>query len=382
MATTVSSSPQEISPSGNNLIWVFSSSQSVQPNFSFIVEVVLNGTIIGTHQVFLENLNFAKFNAQVIIDAALSYKSQIINETLITVLQQLSKVHLNIKEKYGTTPIVQSTISTTDIYCYKGSLSLSEFVGYDFNNFVAANTSKRFLTEAKKINNYGTFGIFFKAPPSTVIYYLNVRDDKGTFYSTPIFTGNTNDVLMFVNINNTTLLGLGAPQFQIDIANFYDIWISDKFPIPEVIVSETLRVFKENKCKNFQNKLTFINRYSIPEQFVFTQHERKSFNASSSSYEKRQGEWVGNDFIVNTINSGLSPIQTTRDGTIELFSEILSPKNAAYLLEEINSSPLIVLNDNMLFIVASSFEIPNINDDAKQIIVKGKISNTYVSNRI
>ena len=373
MATTIVSSPQLYTLSGNNLIWVFSSSQTAQPNFSFIVEVYLNGINIGTHELFLEQNNISKIDVQTIVDSSISYLEQTIDESLPIVFQTPAELYLDISEKYGSSPTIQSTISSSTIYLLKGALAFEDFVNFDYTDFLIGSSTKRFLTENPLITDFGTFGIILNDLASTDIYLQVTINGVSKFEALDL------GLLIFINLNNTTLLAMGFTQPQIDADNkiYFKIWDS----IFDIDLSETKTIHRV-ECSNFINKLTFINRYSIPEQFTFRQHERFSYNATASSYEKRQGSWISGDFVLTALNSGLRPIQTIRTGSLELFTEIIPTELSGYLLTEINSSPYIVLNDTSLFIAAQSFEIPNENDDVKQISVRGKLANSYKSNRI
>jgi hypothetical protein len=52
MAVTIYDEPQLIAPAGNPLVFTFSSNQTAQDNFSFIVELYINSSLHSTHQVF------------------------------------------------------------------------------------------------------------------------------------------------------------------------------------------------------------------------------------------------------------------------------------------------------------------------------------------
>lgn len=375
MATTIVSSPQLYTFSGNIMQWVFSSNQTAQPNFSFIINVFYNGVVIATHEVFIENLTSAKIDIQTIIDSYISYNEQTIDETDIDVAQVLSKAKIDIKEKYGATPIIQSTLSSSTIYVMKGSLPLADFYSWDYNDYTIGATSSKFLTANPLLTDYGTFGIFLNNPSGALDYDIVVVDSNGNIHTKTL----PNARLLFLNINNTTLLGIGFSQPQIDASKYFSFQISNNVLL--TYVSE-MRTIYLTKCYQFANKLTYINRFSIPEQFVFKQHERYKYNSEASTYEKRIGGWVGSDFILNPLNSGVRPIQTVREGSIELYSEKLPNNLASYLLTEINTTPYAVLNDSMVLVPSGGFELRNINDDVTQIVVSGKLANGHKSNRV
>jgi hypothetical protein len=52
MAITLYDQPQLIAPAGNPLVFTFSSDETAQPNFSFIVQVYINGSLRLTQEVY------------------------------------------------------------------------------------------------------------------------------------------------------------------------------------------------------------------------------------------------------------------------------------------------------------------------------------------
>ncbi len=64
MSVIIETTPQDYTPSDNPVVWTFSSNQTFQPNFAFIVEVYINGTLAKEELVFLENGIYGKYNAE------------------------------------------------------------------------------------------------------------------------------------------------------------------------------------------------------------------------------------------------------------------------------------------------------------------------------
>ena len=52
MAISIYDQPQLIAPAGNPLVFTFDSTETAQPNFSFVVEVYINSTLRLTQEVF------------------------------------------------------------------------------------------------------------------------------------------------------------------------------------------------------------------------------------------------------------------------------------------------------------------------------------------
>ena len=57
MALTIHDTPVNYTPSGNPVVWTFSSDQTAQANFSYLVEVYVGGTLRGRQQIFTGNGN-------------------------------------------------------------------------------------------------------------------------------------------------------------------------------------------------------------------------------------------------------------------------------------------------------------------------------------
>jgi len=73
MAVTIEQQPITLHMlSGNPIVWVFSSNQTVQVNFSYYVEVYVDSVLHSTHQVFPESGIYGKFDVSEIAESVLS----------------------------------------------------------------------------------------------------------------------------------------------------------------------------------------------------------------------------------------------------------------------------------------------------------------------
>jgi len=67
MAITIESEPATLTTASNPCIFEFSSTNTGQDAFSFVVELTVNGTVHSYHQVFVESGTVGKFNASDIL---------------------------------------------------------------------------------------------------------------------------------------------------------------------------------------------------------------------------------------------------------------------------------------------------------------------------
>jgi hypothetical protein len=68
MAISFFQEPQLFTPATNPIIWVFSSDQTGQANFSYKVELIINGALFGTYELYPMFDTYAKFDASECID--------------------------------------------------------------------------------------------------------------------------------------------------------------------------------------------------------------------------------------------------------------------------------------------------------------------------
>jgi hypothetical protein len=101
MAVTINNSPTTYTPSDNPIIWRFSSDETAQPNFRFIVEVYVNTLIYSTHDVFVERSNYAHFDASQVAQQVCEFVKPSMTE--IAEENKIWQVmSIRVREYYGT----------------------------------------------------------------------------------------------------------------------------------------------------------------------------------------------------------------------------------------------------------------------------------------
>ena len=135
MAVTFHTQPQVFTPASNPVVWSFSSDQTFQTNFSYIVEVYINSILHSTHQVFPQNGIYAKFNASEIMRGILS--SPLITDTTFVTLYSSAYDFVNIKvyEQYGATPAIFANATSASKYVFNAALRHQDFVNWDYLDY-------------------------------------------------------------------------------------------------------------------------------------------------------------------------------------------------------------------------------------------------------
>jgi hypothetical protein len=132
MAVTFHDIPASYSPSDNPLRYRFSSNQTGQPNFSYIVETLYDGNVVNTAKVFPEVGIYAHWDASNVVtyiaETPVLYQSLYIDNGL------LKNVTIRVTENYGTPPTNQATATATISQTFKGRLSDEDWLDVDFVN--------------------------------------------------------------------------------------------------------------------------------------------------------------------------------------------------------------------------------------------------------
>ena len=144
MAVTIHTSPQDYTPSGNPLTFVFSSDQTGQTNFSYKVEIYVDAALVETNKIFPELGIKAHFDCSGVAER---YCNTIDADTgASTEYDSANYVSLECKviENYGTPPIDVNNASST-INTYKGKVSKANFLVLNTSNYIYA-AAKLWLT--------------------------------------------------------------------------------------------------------------------------------------------------------------------------------------------------------------------------------------------
>jgi hypothetical protein len=150
MAITLYDEPQLIAPAGNPLVFTFSSDQTAQPNFSYVVELYIDSTLRLTQEVFRQ------FNTMGRIDVSEAVQSELINMPPTTNIDfdatdAMVTYAIIVFEKYGTTPIIQASVTSTTLKAFNGALEYKNWINWDYTIYDPNMTQDAiFLTDFPK----------------------------------------------------------------------------------------------------------------------------------------------------------------------------------------------------------------------------------------
>lgn len=322
MAVTIESNPQAYTPSDNPIIWEFSSDQTTQSNFSYIVEVYVDGVLDSNHQIFPEDGIYAHFDAQEKMKAQVP--APVIGQTgIVTDAQNNREIYIKVFERYGTPAVNQASATSDTITAWKACISNEEMEVFDYLNYTAVAAGKPFfltdLTESISIRPDADY--YLSIITDNILNMdieLTFKDSTGAVITTigDPFPGDYKISLIRLNLENlVTQTALTTPQ-----ANSTET-IDVVLKVGAVQYSSVKTYSINRDCNYFGRHLIWLNHLGGYDQFTFIHNGIETTRTESKSYQKQFGGWNAGSFVLDASNSGeIGYLITSRD-SIELVSD-------------------------------------------------------------
>jgi hypothetical protein len=345
MAVTIVQQPQSYSQSGQQMIWTFSSNQTGQANFSYVVEVYVGGNLVYTGKVFPTNGIYAFFDTSEIAERFVNAPP--IATTLISDADNYNYIYIIVRENYGTPPTNQAsaTSSTKDFYKAKSKYTFT--IGDYFGS-----AGDKFLTsfESKKLYNFGSQRISLIANDDAPDLKFDFRNDAGVQIKIETETSITGNILnfYFTYSNIETIFGIGT---------FTDVAYFDFFAEMGGGDTEKYRIYIDHSnCATFNNEITFLNFLGGLDVYHFTRMKRFNRTTKPNQFKTNDGV-LNNDGSFTTLDtSGQYNYQITQDETVTLQTGWISESDYNVLSDQLLTSPFVLYNGKRVAITETSTE--------------------------
>ena len=310
MAITIITQPISITPAYNPIIITASSTNTAQPNFRFVVDIVITYPLSVTKRIKISPRpdGFLLFDAHRIIENYLSYDFTLGDATdSIECLNSDVVYSIQLREEYGIPPSVSGVLANTGSIkainaAVKHSLSSfgneTDFINLDIPTQYqmlngTTSTTRKFLTTAPgtgiKIcsdNNYYLY-ITTATANQPLKLQLKTYDDGGSLLGTSYksLTAYATLVQRYgvgtknINLWNAALL-VGAASYKITLVNGSN-----------VALGETLTFNIDCDCSKFNEKfrLHWLNPLGGFDAYSFNMRFDRTFNSVKSSFKKILG---------------------------------------------------------------------------------------------
>ena len=357
MAITFHTQPQLFTPGSNPVVWTFSSDETAQPNFSYIVEVYVNSILHSTHQVFPQNGIYAKFNASEIARGLLS-SPLILDGTLVTLYNSAFDYYtITVYEQYGTPPAIEASDSSNLQYVFNAALRHQDFVNWDYMNY-----------------NVSTFnpiaGIsYLTSWPRTYKYFCGLNEKVFLGF----FTDDSNvdvNIRLYNAANSLIVSSLGnsiafqelnvidaSPQNIINntaitsgdfsTCVYYTFRTNATGGGPYIRATEYFKIYIDTECQRYPSRrLHWLNKFGVYDSFTFDLVSTDSTKVDGNRYEKEKGIWDAENYVYPLYQGEGTTFSKRAEDTLTLNSDWIKEDVQQWLVRELYESPSVYLESD------------------------------------
>ena len=350
MAVIIEQEPfSTFTPSGNPVVFTFSSDQTAQANFSYLVEVYVNGVIEGRQQVFPESGVYGRIDCTSFAERFTSAPS--ISSTFSVDAANYAEIYIKVIERYGD-PIADGANATsgTTPTVFKASMSNVDFINWDSSNYVydvGITNNKIFTTfpvgETAKCGEGEQFRLMMLADSSIEdmdIEFFDSNDVAVTGGSIPVAVAK----IIIVNVGLKNLLADGTVnQATIDASAYYVINFSNTTFGAD---SEPFRIDIDRECNSATSKrLHFISPWGTIESFTYSLPSTTSGGVISNRFTKEFGSFNGANYEFDLSSGTNIDYRKRSNKNLLIRSNWLSEEIQQWLEYYVSMSPLSFIED-------------------------------------
>ena len=375
MAITFHTQPQVFTPGSNPVVWTFSSDETAQVNFSYIVEVYVNSILHSTHQVFPQNGIYAKFNASEIARGLLS-SPLLLDGSLITLYETaFDIIEITVYEQYGTPPAIEASDSSNPKYVFNAALRHQDFVNWDYLNYnISTNnmmgSGMKYLTSWPRTYKYLcglTEKVFlgFISNDSGLQVDIRLYNAANTLIVSSLGNSITFQPLNVIdaspqNIINNTAITSG----NFSTCAYYTVRTNASGGGPSPGRSEVFKIYIDTECQRYPSKrLHWLNKFGVWDSFTFDLVSTDSTKVDGNRYEKEKGVWNNEDYVYPLYQGEATTFSKRAEDTLTLNSDWIKEDVQQWLVRELYESPKVYLESD------GSFEPVNVTNASYKLKV-------------
>ena len=347
MAVTIYDEPQLISPAGNPLVFTFSSDQTGQPNFSFVVEVYIEGQLRITQEVFRQ------FNTLSRIDVSEAVQSVIANPQISTAIEydatdSMVEYYIIVYEKYGTTPTIQASDTSSTLLSFNGALEHPDWINFNYDDYDPWQT------------NYAKFLTFFPSDTSRALCGMDENYYLGYFEQTGAQTATLTINLFDISGNNIAYGSYNITESEFVILNVGPQVIIDNTAITQLdfddcyyytirveltdISTELFTIYMDLDCKRYQTyRLHWLNKLGSWDSFTFALVSTDTATVDSFGYQRDPGVWDNTSYTYPLYQGQKVNYAKTKTKQLTLNSDWISEDVQNWLVQSLYDSPLVYM---------------------------------------
>jgi hypothetical protein len=355
MAITILRSPQQATPAHNPIVWEFSSTNTTQANFSFLVELTVNGTVYNYYQVFPEAGTTAKFDASEIARAVVN-SPFVANFGLFQDYDNaIATFAIRVREKYGTPPVEQGswTTITSNVFAFNGALKHPRWIDFDFSIYNLLQTdgallltdfprSKQFFCG---LNERVYLSVVNSDQAGNVRAIVSLYDLNGNYINGATPTATSSRINLF-DASPQALIddGIGITESDFAQCYYYEVIFRRQTVSPNNN-SEAFRIYVDRTCSRYPTvRLHFLNKLGAWDSFSFNKLSMNNTDVTATHYQRNAGQWSNsNVWTYDRLNGSLMTVAKTSMDTMTVNSDWLPQEVQQWLAETLYESPAVYM---------------------------------------
>ena len=369
MAITFLQQPKVFTPSDNEIEWLVSSNQFLQPNFEYKIELYIDGVLSSVDKLFPKPNGVVKYNATELVkttyDIPTINTDIAVNADLLESTDTLKEVYIVVTEVYGNPPAEEGTGTSSTINVWKASLSDLDYIDFNPTNYTLTGTGKSALTYPNDWKYWvdiekSNYLVFYNETQRTIDVRLETFDATGASIDTETITfGDQPKDVYIANVSlkeydiNTT----DALYYQVRIVPF----LTSVVNAPIVKTYYINRPCVKDRTVYFFNKLGGIDSCIFNKQKQsFRDFTRQRYSRALTTIDTSTGE----DILLSKFRGRDVNYSNSSSNRITLMSDWLPQDQITWLVQEMLESPLIWMedeNDNKI-----AYHITNASEEEPQ----------------
>ena len=323
MAVTIHDIPSDWSPSDNPLMYRFSSNQTAQANFSYVVETYFDGTLVSEDRVFPESGIYAHIDISPIVKNLLSVP--VLTNTIWQDAGIDGKIKIKVWENYGTPAVNQASATSTETNIFKGCLSDRDWMSWNAGQYTVSGGS--FMTYRAPSSD----GKVYKIRDDD--FYLNIIQDGSELLTVELigplgiidtYTDTQDFTVAQVNINGYTLQNdCGFSPLSLASADRVKVYIGG---------SKQYTIWFYDIGCNPAYTLEWINQLGAWDSFIFAHNLEESFDVTERSYTRKFGSWNGSIFSYDLNDAGNVRVGTQQTDKMTIYTDWITETEQHFLL--------------------------------------------------
>ena len=348
MAVTIYDEPQLISPAGNPLVFTFSSDQTGQPNFSFVVEVYIESQLRITQEVFRQ------FNTLGRIDVSEAVQSVIANPQISTEIEydasdSMVTYAIIVYEKYGTTPTIQASATSTTLKAFNAALEHPEWINWDYTDYDPnATQNAKFLTyfpRSKRplcgMDENFYLGYLEQTASAGVTLVCELYDIQGNVIASDFSISLTSVEFNILNVGPQVIIANSTiTQTDFDDCYRYFVYVD----VAGISSTETFFIYMDLECKRYDTyRLHWLNKLGAWDSFTFALVSTDTATVESFGYQRDPGVWDNTSYTYPLYQGQKVNYAKTKTKQLTLNSDWISEDVQNWLVQSLYDSPLVYM---------------------------------------